>query len=140
MKKGKAMKELKVAAGILIKDEKVLCAQRGLGKYDYISYKFEFPGGKVEKGETGKEALVREMMEEMDVCLEEKSVEFYHRVFHEYKDFKIEMECYICKSWQGNIILKEHLDKKWLAVEELMPLDWATADIPVVEKLVKEGW
>lgn len=90
------MKTIEVVAAIVIHDNKYLCAQRGLGKFDYISKKYEFPGGKVELNKSRESALIREMKEElrMDVYIDKH----YLTVEHTYPDFKIIMHSYLCES------------------------------------------
>ncbi|MDD4377718.1 MAG: (deoxy)nucleoside triphosphate pyrophosphohydrolase [Eubacteriales bacterium] len=133
------MKSLEVAAGILVRDGKILCAQRGKGKFDYISYKYEFPGGKLEALESPMEALRRELIEEMDVVIDERNIELFCVVLHQYPDFFVKMHCFICRDFSGNVVLKEHNDIKWLEPEQLGQLDWAQADLPIVEKLIQKG-
>lgn len=134
------MKELEVSGAILLRDGKVLCAQRGVNKHDYISKKYEFPGGKLEAGETPKEALHRELIEEMDVNIDIEDMEEFYVVEHQYPDFFIKMHCFICKMSDERINLKEHLDVQWRTVETIRELDWAPADIPVLEALIKKGF
>lgn len=129
----KLMKHLNVVAAVIIKDGKYLCMQRNASKYDYISYKYEFPGGKVEENEDEISALKREIKEELeaDINIIEKIV----TVNHTYNDFSLSMHCYLCNTKTDNIILKEHINYKWLEKAELHTLDWAAADIPVLEYL-----
>lgn len=131
------MKELNVVAAILIYNNKILCAQRAEGKYEYISYKYEFPGGKLEKGESPEEALHRELIEEMDVNVDINDMQYFYTVEYEYPDFKIKMHSYICNVASDKINLKEHVAVKWLENSQLKKLDWAAADLPIVEKLMK---
>ena len=130
------MKKIEVVAGILVFQNEILCMQRDRGKYDYVSYKFEFPGGKIEPGESHVEALKRELKEEMDidVTLEEK--DFFLTVQHKYLDFEVIMHSYVCKVKNKAFVRKEHVDHKWLSQDKLITLDWAAADIPIVEKIV----
>nr|WP_315024351.1 (deoxy)nucleoside triphosphate pyrophosphohydrolase [uncultured Aminipila sp.] len=130
------MKELNVVAAILIYNNKILCAQRAEGKYEYISYKYEFPGGKLEAGESPEEALHRELIEEMDVNVDINKMKYFNTVNHEYPDFKIKMQSFICNVENANINLKEHVSIKWLEKNQLNTLDWAAADLPIVEKLM----
>ncbi|RXK03338.1 (deoxy)nucleoside triphosphate pyrophosphohydrolase [Halarcobacter bivalviorum] len=130
------MKHYNVVAAIIINSDKILCMQRGISKFDYISKKYEFPGGKVEHGETEIAAITREIKEELciDIIVKDK----YITVDHTYPDFKITMDCYICHTENTNLTLTEHIDFKWLKKEELHQLDWAAADIPIIEKLINE--
>ncbi|MBK5247605.1 MAG: (deoxy)nucleoside triphosphate pyrophosphohydrolase [Peptostreptococcaceae bacterium] len=133
------MKQIEVVAGIIMDNDKILCVQRGAGKYDYISYKFEFPGGKVELNENGKEALRRELLEEMRLDIKLEEMEHFIEIEHEYKDFKVLMNSYICRVENPEFELLEHIDGKWLLADELLCLDWAEADIPIVNVLIQRG-
>ena len=130
------MKHLEVVAGIIIYDDKILCMQRNVGKYDYISYKYEFPGGKIEEGETKAEALMRELREEMELDVSISDKDFFMTVTHEYPDFLITMHSFICKTDTMEFVRKEHINHQWLKVNELENLDWAAADKPIVEKIL----
>ncbi len=81
------MKHLEVVAAILEYDGKILCMERGQGKFDYVSFKYEFPGGKIEPGEAKHEAIERELREEMDVRVSVKEDDLYMTVHHDYPDF-----------------------------------------------------
>jgi len=130
------MKKIEVVAGIIVFQDEILCMQRNRGKYEYVSYKFEFPGGKIELGESHIEALIRELKEElnMDVAVEEQ--DFFLTVQHQYPDFEVTMHSYVCKVKNKTFVRKEHADHKWLTQDKLITLDWAPADIPIVEKIV----
>ena len=130
------MKHYEVVAAIIYKNDKILCVQRNSSKYSYISNKFEFPGGKIEAGETRAQALHREIFEELNLKIEIKS-EFL-TVSHQYPDFEITMHSFLCKTDSSNLILKEHIDFKWLNENKLLDLEWAAADVPIVEKLINE--
>ena len=123
-----------VSAAIIIENKKILCVQRNKGKYDYISYKYEFPGGKLEEGENEEHALKREISEELN--LEIDVAEKFLVVTHEYLDFDLTMHSYLCKANTEKLVLKEHIDAKWLYKNELIELDWAAADLPIVSKLI----
>tara|TARA_R110000772_G_scaffold33146_4_gene80804 strand:- start:89 stop:484 length:396 start_codon:yes stop_codon:yes gene_type:complete len=131
------MKKIEVVAGIIFFENQILCVQRPKNKLHYISEKFEFPGGKIEAGETKTEALQRELFEELNISPDIKSL--YLTVDHEYPDFELKMHSFICEVETKELILHEHIDQKWLTLKELKKLDWAEADIPIVDKLVSIG-
>lgn len=130
------MKKIEVVAAIIQHEGKTLCVQRGPAKFDYIHHKFEFPGGKVEAGETGEQAIMRELKEELHLDI--STADYFMTVDHTYPDFHITMHGYICPVESREIVLTEHIDAKWLSTDELPELDWAAADIPFVEKLMAE--
>lgn len=131
------MKKVEVVAGILMFENEILCVQRAENKLKYISKKFEFPGGKIESGETKEEALTRELQEELNINA--KINELYLTVIHQYPDFELTMHSYICTVKIKEITLNEHISFQWLKKDELLNLDWAAADIPIVEKLFTNG-
>jgi 8-oxo-dGTP diphosphatase len=131
------MKKIKVVAGVIFFEDMILCVQRPKNKLHYISEKFEFPGGKIENGETNEEALHRELLEELNLSTKIKS--YFLTVFHKYPDFELTMYSFICQVDSKEVTLNEHIDQKWLKINELTALDWAAADIPIVEKLVSNG-
>ena len=128
------MKSVEVVAAIIINNERVLCLQRGENRLAYISKKYEFPGGKIENGETKEQALLREILEELKVEIEVK--EPFLTVSHQYPDFHLTMHSFICTCENPHITLTEHIDFKWLTKIELERLDWAEADVPIVKKLM----
>ena len=132
------MKHIEVVAAVIIYKEKVLCMQRGKNKHDYISYKYEFPGGKIEDGESKAEALMRELNEEMNISINISEDNHFFTVNHAYPDFTITMYSYICNVEIDVFVRKEHISHVWLPVEDLNTLDWAQADEPIVEKLQGE--
>jgi len=131
----KEKKQIEVVAAIIEHEGKFLCVQRGENKLDYISRKYEFPGGKMEPGESKKQTVVREILEELDMVILPSS-EFL-TVQYEYPDFKLLMHSYICSCASPMLKLKEHIDFKWLSAIEMGELDWAAADLPIVEKLAQ---
>ena len=128
------MKIIQVVAAVLFWEGKVLCVQRPEHEREYVSFKWEFPGGKVEIGETREEALVREIREELSVDIEDS--EFLMTIEHTYPDFHLTMHVFKCVLNQAEISLNEHIALKLLSVDELNQLDWAAADIPVVKFLM----
>jgi 8-oxo-dGTP diphosphatase len=131
------MKKTEVVAAIIYFENKILCVQRPKNKLSYISQKFEFPGGKIEQGETQKAALKRELFEELNIVTDIRSL--FLTVVHEYPDFELTMHSYICEVQTNELILHEHIAQEWLTIKELNKLDWAAADIPIVNKLVMNG-
>ncbi len=127
------MNHYTVVAAVIIKDNKYLCMQRKSGKYEYTSFKFEFPGGKVETGETFENALLREIEEELDLVIDIDT--FYMTVNYDYPDFKLTMHAYLCKSKDATPKLNAHQSFTWRTKDELGDLDWAAADVPIVNKL-----
>lgn len=128
------MKKVEVVAAIIYFEEKILCVQRGDNKYNYIAYKYEFPGGKVEQGESNEEAIKREILEELNLKIKIDSQ--FITVNHQYPDFILVMHSFNCSCSSPKLELSEHIDFKWLNKNELKTLDWAAADVPIVNKLI----
>ena len=131
------MKLVEVVAAVIKFDNKFLCLQRGKGPYDYVSLKYEFPGGKLEIGESRQQALIREIEEELDYAIQVER-EFL-TVEHQYPDFLLLMHSYLCTAKDVNFTLTEHIDYKWLIANQLESLDWAAADRAIVKQLVSEN-
>ena len=127
------MKEIHVAAAVIIKNNKILCVQRNENKYSYISKKWEFPGGKKEDNEELEDTIKREIQEELNLTINIKS--FLIQVKHQYPDFNLKMDTFLCEITIGFLKLNEHIDHKWLSINELSVLDWAAADLPIVDKI-----
>ncbi|MFL2140541.1 (deoxy)nucleoside triphosphate pyrophosphohydrolase [Ruoffia sp. FAM 26254] len=127
-------KNIDVVGAILIKGNKILCAQRGGEKS--LPYLWEFPGGKIEKGETPQEALQRELKEELKIVVTVEN-DIYDKVSYEYDFGIVNLTTIICHLSEGEPVLTEHVDIKWLEPKEIKSLEWAPADIPTVEKLSK---
>lgn len=127
------LKKVEVVAAIIHFEDEILCVQRAKNKLSYISEKYEFPGGKIEEGESQEEALRRELVEELNVVADIQSL--FLTIVHQYPDFELTMHSFTCKVNSKEITLNEHIAFNWLRVDELESLDWAAADIPIVKKL-----
>lgn len=131
------MKHYEVVAAVIIDNNEILCMQRNKSKYEYTSYKYEFPGGKIENGETHIQALKRELQEEMSLNVEVGDNDFFLTVDHQYPDFSIKMHSYICHVSSRKFVRKEHINHIWLKPKDLSRLDWAAADMPIVQKIME---
>ncbi|RZS96770.1 (deoxy)nucleoside triphosphate pyrophosphohydrolase [Cecembia calidifontis] len=124
---------IQVTCALILQDQKVLCAQRSGNMA--LPWKWEFPGGKIEKGETPEQCLLREIKEELNLDIE--IVMAFPVNKHDYGNGKVvELIPFLAKLRGGDLILKEHTQILWKGVEELRSLDWAEADIPIVEGFV----
>ena len=124
------MKHVEVVAAIIRKDDKIFTTQRGYGEWkDW----WEFPGGKMEAGETPEEALKREIREELST---EISVdEFLCTVEYDYPQFHLTMHCYLCSLMTDSLHLNEHEAAKWLTKDELNSVKWLPADVELISHL-----
>ena len=135
-----SVKQVEVVAAVLEHEGCILCVQRPANKYLYISEKWEFPGGKVEAGETRAEALVREIEEELTVAVTVGKAVL--TVEHQYPDFQLTMHAFHCTlshtAHKSDLHLNEHEDLRWLAAKDpaFQKLDWAAADVPIVNVLI----
>ena len=124
------MKHIEVVAAIIRRDDKIFATQRGYGEWkDW----WEFPGGKVEQGETSEDALKREIREELsaDISVDQ----FFCTVDYDYPAFHITMHCYLCQLISDAPHLNEHEAARWLNQNELDSVKWLPADVLVVEKI-----
>ena len=123
-------KKIDVVAAIIRDENRIFATRRGYGDF---KGRWEFPGGKVEEGETPEQALVREICEELDT--EIKLGEYFDTVEYDYPTFHLSMRCYWCTVKSGGLVLKEHEDSKWLTKETLDSVDWLPADVTVISKI-----
>ena len=119
-------KHYHVVAAVIEHDGKVLCMQRGETRYPYTTHRWEFPGGKIEPGETPEQALHRELLEEMDLDVTVR--ELLATVTHPYPDFTITLAAYRCEAATTAFTMREHADSRWLPWDALPLLDWCEAD------------
>lgn len=126
------MKTIKVVAAVIRDRDKIFATQRGYGEF---KGGWEFPGGKIEEGETPQEALKREIMEELDTEIEVG--ELIDTIEYDYPDFHLSMDCFWCELQSEHVVLNEHEDAKWLSKAQLDSVDWLPADVTLVDKIAK---
>lgn len=126
------MKTIEVVAAIIKKEDKIFITKRSYGEFADM---WEFPGGKVEAGETNEEALIREIKEELELDI--NNLEFLTTVEYDYPTFHLTMHCYTCEICGGTLNLNAHNDAKWVSIQELRNQKLVPADIDVVEKLIE---
>ncbi len=124
------MKTVKVVAAIIVHENRIFATQRGYGAF---KDGWEFPGGKIEPGETPQEALVREIREELKMEIRVK--EFLETVEYDYPEFHLSMDCFLCQIQSGEPVLTEHEAAQWLTVETLDSVDWLPADQGLVDRI-----
>lgn len=124
------MKNIEVVAGIIKDGDKIFATQRGYGEF---KDGWEFPGGKMEPGETPQQALVRELKEEL--AIDVNVGEFLCTVDYDYPTFHLTMHCFYCSVIGGELTLLEHEASKWLKMTELHSVNWLLADVEVVAAL-----
>lgn len=125
-------KSIEVVAAIIVKDDKIYATQRGYGIY---KDKWEFPGGKIEPGETHEHALAREIKEELDTDI--RVGDYICTVEYDYPEFYLTMHCFLCDIISGELTLLEHEDAEWLGKDDIWSVDWLPADIEVIKELEK---
>ena len=126
------MKTIRVAAAVIRKGNRIFATQRGYGEF---KDGWEFPGGKIEPGETPQEALVREIREELET--EIRVGDLIDTIEYDYPTFHLSMDCFWCEIVEGSLELKEHEAAKWLDRESLYTVNWLPADVGLVEKIRK---
>ena len=126
------MKTIEVVSAIIKHNKKILTTRRSYGEFKNM---WEFPGGKMELGETRGEALRREIKEELELDVDIS--DYLTTVDYDYSSFHLKMHCFICVICGGELRLNSHNDAKWTTLEELSELNWVPADILVIENLRK---
>ena len=124
------MRTIKVVAAIITDGDKIYATQRGYGEF---KDGWEFPGGKVEEGETSEEALVREIEEELEI--EIKVDEYLTTIEYDYPAFHLSMDCFFCHIEEGAPTLNEHEAAKWLSGDQLELVDWLPADLSIMDEI-----
>ena len=125
-------KTIRVAAAVIINGHRILAAQRSYGSF---AGGWEFPGGKLEDGETGWQACVREIREELEVTIGSGS--HFMTVEYDYPEFHLSMECFTCHIIEGTLHLHAHSHLKWVSKDELSSIQWLPADVEVAKKLTQ---
>ena len=124
------MKTIRVVAAIIVHENQVFATQRGYGNF---KGGWEFPGGKIEQGETSQEALIREIKEELDTEIE--GGQLLETVEYDYPEFHLSMDCFFCSIKSGELVLKEHEAARWLTKEALDSVDWLPADKGLIKHI-----
>ena len=127
------MKTIEVVAAIIKKQDKIFITRRSYGEFADM---WEFPGGKIELGESREEALIREVKEELELDI--NNLEYLTTVDYDYPNFHLTMHCFICEICGGELVLNAHNDAKWVSLEELSTHKWVPADVEVVEKILND--
>lgn len=130
------MKSIEVVAAVIVKDNKVFATQRGYGDF---KDGWEFPGGKMEFGETPQEALIREIKEELQT--EIIVGDLLRTVDYDYPKFHLTMHCFLCEVASGELTLIEHEAAKWVSEETIDSVDWLPADLVIIDDIKRSmGW
>lgn len=124
------MKVIEVVAAIIKKEDKIFITRRGYGEFVDL---WEFPGGKIESGESREEALHREIKEELELDI--NNLQFLTTIDYDYDNFHLTMHCFICEITGGKLKLNAHNDAKWITFSELEKQRWVPADILVIDAL-----
>lgn len=128
------LRHLHVACALIERDGLLLAAQRSATMT--LPLKWEFPGGKIEAGESPEECLHRELREEMEVSVEIGQA--LSSCTHHYPDFTVTLYPFVCQLTTAEIVLREHAEMRWLAAGDVLRLDWAAADLPVLKDYLEK--
>ena len=124
------MKTIRVVAAVILSEGKIFATQRGYGDF---KGGWEFPGGKIEDGETPEVALKREISEELETKI--RVGELIDTIEYDYPNFHLSMDCFWCEIVSGKLVLKEHEAARWLDKENLYSVEWLPADVSLIEKI-----
>ena len=127
------MKTIHVAAAVIRDGDRIFATQRGYGEWKDL---WEFPGGKIEPGETPEEALRREIREELDTVISVGRK--LTTIEYDYPQFHLTMECFMASVTEGSLVLREHEAARWLGIDEMDSVDWLPADRTIIEMLKAE--
>lgn len=127
------MNTVKVVAAVIHKDNKIFATARGYGEFKGM---WEFPGGKVEAGETSQQALIREIQEELDTKI--TVGDLIGTIEYDYPTFHLSMDCFWCKVAEGKLKLLEAEEAKWLSKDNLYSVQWLPADMTLIEKIEQQ--
>lgn len=122
------MKTIRVVAAVIRSENKIFVTARGYGEF---KGQWEFPGGKIEAGETPEEALAREIKEELETEIKVGSL--IHTIEYDYPTFHLSMDCFWCEIVSGDLVLKEAEDARWLTKDQLYDVKWLPADITLID-------
>ena len=127
------MKTIRVVAAVIRSEDKIFATARGYGEF---KGQWEFPGGKIEQGETPEEALVREIKEELEI--EIKVGEIIYTIEYDYPTFHLSMDCFWGEIIKGDLILKEAEDARWLTMDQIYDVKWLPTDIIIIDLIKKQ--
>ncbi len=130
---------VEVSAGIIVSDSKILCFQKGEARYPYLSFKYEFPGGKVEPGEDPRDTIIRELSEELKMDISNDDIIHLCDTSYDYPDFSVTLHSFLIFKDDVRFTLTEHISYVWSELSRLDSLDWAEADKAIVKAVKDHG-